>query len=179
MQWLNVDKVIAALAERFGGVDFQPAPLLALKDAARTQMCVRIEPDMLLEVMRFLHDDERCRFDQLADLTCVDYLNFPDAADRYGVTYTLLSTELGHRMWAKCFTNDPDPEVPSVTGIWRGANWLEREVWDLFGVKFTGHPDLRRIMTWEGFAAHPLRKDYPLRGLGERENYERVERDSA
>lgn len=179
MQWLNVDKVLAALAERFPGVDFMPAPLLAVKDPLRRQMCVRIEPERLGEVMRFLHDDPRCAFDQLSDLTCVDYLNFPDASDRYGVAYTLLSTTLGHRLWAKCFTNDPDPEVPSVTGVWHGADWLEREVWDLFGVKFNGHPDLRRIMTWEGFGAHPLRKDYPLRGLGERENYERVERDSA
>jgi NADH-quinone oxidoreductase subunit C len=179
MDWLNVDKVLAALAERFTGVDFQPAALAKLKDAARQQTCIRIAPERLIEVMRFLHDDERCRFDQLSDLTCVDYLNFPNATDRYGVTYTLLSTRLGHRLWAKCFVNDPDPELPSVTGIWRGANWLEREVWDLFGIKFTGHPDLRRIMTWESFAAHPLRKDYPLRGRGERESYERIGRDSA
>jgi NADH-quinone oxidoreductase subunit C len=179
MEWLNVDKVAAALTARFAGVDFQFGPLLVLKNPARQQTGMRVEPQQLLEVMRFLHDDARCRFDQLADLTCVDYLNFPNATDRYGVTYTLVSTELGHRLWAKCFTNDPEPAVPSVTSIWRGANWLEREVWDLFGVRFTGHPDLRRIMTWEGFAAHPLRKDYPLRGLGERENYERVERESA
>ena len=179
MQWLNVDKVLAALGERFPGMDFQAGPMLAVKEAARRQMCVRIDPDRLIEVMRFLHDDARCRFDQLSDLTCVDYLNFPNASDRYGVTYTLVSTTLGHRLWAKCFANDPDPVVPSVTSIWQGANWLEREVWDLFGVKFAGHGDLRRIMTWDGFVAHPLRKDYPLRGQGERENYERVERDSA
>ena len=77
------------------------------------------------------------------------------------------------------FANDPEPTVPSVVGIWAGANWMEREVWDLFGVRFEGHPDLRRIMTWEGFEAHPLRKDYPLHGRGEREDYEVVTRDSA
>ena len=75
--------------------------------------------------------------------------------------------------------NDPDPEVPTVTGIWKGADWLEREVIDMFGVRFAGHPDLRRILTWEGFKAHPLRKDYPLRGRGEREDFEVVTRDSA
>ena len=81
-------------------------------------------------------------------------------------------------MWVKCFVNDPAPEVPSVNGIWRAADWMEREIWDMFGIRFTGHPDLRRILTWEGFEAHPLRKDYPLRGRGERENYSVVTRDS-
>lgn len=95
------------------------------------------------------------------------------------MTYSLLSLSLEQRIWAKCFVNDPNPEAPSVTGIWRGAEWMEREVYDLFGVRFTGHPDLRRIMTWEGFAAHPLRKDYPLRGRGERETFEIVTTESA
>lgn len=179
MDWLCVDRELAALAERFPALDFQPAPLARLRDAARQQTCIRVAPERLLEVMRFLHDDARCRFDQLSDLTCVDYLNFPNATDRYAVTYTLLSTATGHRLWAKCFVNDPEPQVPSVTGIWKGAEWLEREVWDLFGVKFAGHGDLRRILTWEGFTAHPLRKDYPLRGRGEREDYERIRRESA
>ncbi|MCB9851246.1 MAG: NADH-quinone oxidoreductase subunit C [Phycisphaerales bacterium] len=160
-------------------MDFAAGPLLGLQKTERQQTCIRVAPAQLIEVMTFLHDDERCQFDQLADLTCVDYLDFPNATDRYGVTYNLVSTTHGHRMWAKCFVNDPEPEVPSVTGIWQGANWVEREVWDLFGVKFAGHPDLRRIMTWEGFGSHPLRKDYPLRGLGERENYERIDRTSA
>lgn len=176
---LDVADVLQVLAQRFAGVDFKCAPLAECRDAARRQMCIRVEPARLIEVMQVLRSDERCQFDQLCDLTCVDYLEFPDAADRYGVTYSLLSTRLGHRMWVKCFVNDPEPAVPSVTGIWKGANWLEREVWDLFGVRFTGHPDLRRIVTWEGFPAHPLRKDYPLRGRGERENYEIITRESA
>lgn len=139
------------------------------KEKRREQMCVRVPPDRLLEAMRFLHDDERCAFDQLCDLTCIDYVDFPNARDRYGVVYSLLSVGKGHRLWAKCFVNDPSPEVPSVVGIWKGADWLEREVYDLFGVRFAGHPDLRRILTPEGFDAHPLRKDYPLRGRGERD----------
>jgi NADH-quinone oxidoreductase subunit C len=179
MNWLNVDKVLEALADQFGDLEFQAGPLRPYLDKAKEQVCIRIPPSRLLEVMRFLHDDERCHFDQLSDLTCVDYLEYPGAVDRYGVTYTLLSTTLGHRLWVKCFANDPNPEVPSVTSIWKGANWLEREVWDLFGVRFTDHPDLRRIMTWEGFESHPLRKDYPLRGRGERENFTRIGRDSA
>ena len=75
--------------------------------------------------------------------------------------------------------NAPAPNLPSVIGIWKGADWMEREVFDMFGVVFEGHPDLRRILTWDTFEAHPLRKDYPLRGKGERENYEIVTRDSA
>lgn len=142
-------------------------------------MCVRVPPDRLFEVMQFLHDDGRCRFEQMCDLTCVDYLNYPQARDRYGVTYSLLSISKGHRLWVKCLVNDPSPEVPSVTPIWKGADWLEREVYDLFGVRFVGHPDLRRIVTWEGFEAHPLRKDYPLHGRGERENFDVVARDGA
>lgn len=170
---------VTALTEAFPDIDFAPGPLLARQDGKDEQICVRVPPDRLVEVMRFLHDDPRCAFEQLCDLTCVDYLNFPKARDRYGVTYSLLSITKGHRLWAKCFVNDPNPEVPSVTSIWKGADWLEREVWDMFGVKFTGHPDLRRILTWEGFKAHPLRKDYPLRGRGEREDYEVVTREDA
>ncbi len=143
------------------------------------QVCVRVTRDRLIEVMRFLYEDDRCRFEQLCDLTCVDYLNFPKARDRFGVTYSLLSITKGHRLWVKCFVNDPDPEVPSITDIWWGADWMEREVYDMFGVRFSGHPDLRRILTWEGFEAHPLRKDYPLRGHGEREDFKVVARDDA
>ena len=140
---------------------------------------MRVPAERLVEVMEFLCDDPRCRFEQLCDLTCVDYLSFPKARDRFGVTYSLLSLSLEQRIWAKCFVNDPNPEVPSVTGIWKGAEWMEREVYDLFGVRFADHPDLRRIMTWEGFKAHPLRKDYPLRGRGEREDYTVVTTESA
>ncbi len=172
-------EIIDVLKQRFGDIDFKPAPLLTRGEEAGRQMFVRVPADRLVSVLTFLRDDPRCRFDQLCDLTCVDYLNFPDADDRYGVVYSLLSVELNHRMWLKCFVNDPTPAVPSATGIWPGAEWLEREVFDMFGVRFDGHPDLRRILTWDAFEAHPLRKDYPLRGRGERENYPVVTRDSA
>ncbi|GAG50831.1 unnamed protein product, partial [marine sediment metagenome] len=131
------------------------------------------------EVMTFLRDDPRTGFEKLADLTCIDYLNFPDAEDRFGVIYNLLSHAHGHRLWVKVFVNDPDPEVPSVTSIWNGANWPEREVHDLFGIGFSGHPDLRRILLPEDFEDHPLRKDYPLHGKGEREAFDVVGRESA
>lgn len=170
---------VEALATQFPDIDFAPHPLIPRDDKAHEQLCVRVPTDRLLEAMRFLHSDERCSFQQLCDLTCVDYLNFPKSRDRYGVIYSLLSISKGHRLWVKFFVNDPSPELPSVVSIWMGANWLEREVWDMFGVRFTGHPDLRRILTWEAFEAHPLRKDYPLRGRGEREDFERITRESA
>lgn len=169
-------RAFAALTEAFPDVSFSSEALLP---PSGDQLCIRVAPERLVEVMTFLKADSRCRFEQLCDLTCVDYLNFPHAADRYGVIYSLLSLSLEHRLWVKCFANDPNPEVPSVTSIWKGAEWLEREAWDMFGVKFTGHPDLRRILTWEAFKAHPLRKDYPLRGRGEREDFEIVTPESA
>lgn len=174
-----VQPVIDALSAQFSDVDFSPYPLMPRDHATQQQMCLRVPPDRLIEVMTFLRNDPRCLFEQLVDLTCVDYLEFPGATDRYGVTYGLLSLTKEHRLWVKCFANDPTPEVPSVTCIWKGADWQEREVWDMFGVKFTGHYDLRRILTWDGFEAHPLRKDYPLQGRGERENFTRIGRDSA
>lgn len=170
---------VVAVKERFPDIDFAPAPLLCNEKGPSDQICVRVPPERLVEVMQFLRDDPRTRFEQLADLTCVDYLNFPNARDRFGVTYALLSITHNHRLWVKCCVNDPDPQVPSVCPIWKGAEWPEREVYDMFGVRFAGHPDLRRILTWEGFGSYPLRKDYPLRGKGERENYEVVTRDSA
>ena len=176
----STTQVIDALREALAGIDFAPAPLLDRKGGPGVeQICLRVPADRLLEIMRFLYDDPRCDFKQLCDLTCVDYLNFPKARDRYGVVYSLLSISKNHRLWVKCLANDPDPEVPSVTSIWKGAEWLEREVWDMFGVRFIGHPDLRRILTWEGFEAHPLRKDYPLTGRGERESFEKIGRESA
>jgi len=179
MNPLDVGQVLEALARQFADLDLRPAPLLAREVSGEKQICLRVPADRLVEVMRFLYDDGRCRFDQLADLTCIDYLDYSGAVDRFAVTYCLVSTEIGHRLWVKCPANDPAPEVPSVTSIWKGADWPEREVWDLFGIRFADHPDLRRIMTWEGFESHPLRKDYPLRGRGEREQFERVSRETA
>jgi NADH-quinone oxidoreductase subunit C len=179
--------VLNALKGRFGDLDWTPKSLVDRGKAesrfagpwGREQLYVSVPADRLLEVAGFLREDGSCAYEQLCDLTCVDYLNFPGSPrDRYGVIYSLLSLSRNHRLWVKCFVNDPDPEVPSVTGIWRGAEWMERELWDMFGIKFAGHPDLRRILTWDGFKAHPLRKDYPLRGRGEREDYDVLTRES-
>jgi NADH-quinone oxidoreductase subunit C len=125
--------------------------------------------DSLFNVLKTLK--EKYGFDLLVDITCVDYLNYPGAKDRFGLVYLLANTEMNARMTVRCFVNDPEPTVPSVVDLWEGADWLEREVWDMFGIRFAGHPDLRRILLPEEFTAHPLRKDYPLQGLGERHNF--------
>lgn len=110
-------------------------------------------------------------FDTLADLSGVDYLEYPGATDRFGVIYILVNSVTGERVIVKTHLNPPDLELPSVYPLWHSADWMEREVYDMFGIKFAGHPDLRRILMPEEFTAYPLRKDYPLKGRGERHNF--------
>jgi NADH-quinone oxidoreductase subunit C len=110
-------------------------------------------------------------FDMLVEMTAVDYLEYPNATDRFGVIYCLLNTITGERLIVKTFLNPPELQLPSVYPLWRSADWLEREVYDMYGITFAGHPDLRRILMPEEFTAFPLRKDYPLKGRGERHNF--------
>jgi NADH-quinone oxidoreductase subunit C len=131
--------------------------------------------ESLVEVLQKLK--ESFGFDLLVDLTCVDYLHYRGAKDRFGMVYLLANTETNERITVRSFVNEPKPVVPSVVGLWEGANWLEREVWDLLGIRFAGHPDLRRIVLPDAFAAHPLRKDYPLQGRGERHNFPVLKRN--
>jgi NADH-quinone oxidoreductase subunit C len=156
----------------------------------RGQSTLIVEPADLHEVMKMLRTDPRCDFDFLSDVGGIDYLNYPaETVGRFGVVYTLRSTTRDDLFFVKAFL---DPSIPtdgiaedpalwldSVTDIWPGAEWTEREVFDMFGIRFRNHPDLRRILTWEEYPAHPLRKDYPLRGRGERESYRIVDRTSS
>jgi NADH-quinone oxidoreductase subunit C len=119
---------------------------------------------------------EKLGFDMLVDVTCVDYLDYPGAKDRFGLVYLLTNVQANLRLTVRCFVNDPQPVAPSIVPLWEGANWLEREVWDMFGIRFEGHTDLRRILLPEEFTAHPLRKDYPLQGRGERHNFPVIHR---
>lgn len=128
-----------------------------------------VEPGNLLTLLILLRD--RRGFDLLVDVTCVDYLNYRDAEHRFGLVYELTATESNERLTVRTFVDDPEPTVPTATKLWEGANWLEREVYDMFGIRFEGHPDLRRILMPEEFTAFPLRKDYPLQGRGERHNF--------
>jgi NADH-quinone oxidoreductase subunit C len=160
-----VDDILAALAERFG-------PVESAVFRGQTRLVVPVEESFA--VLRFLADRG---FDLLVDVTCVDYLEYKGARQRYGLVYLLASTATNQRLTVRVFVDDPEPTVRSVVPIWAGADWLEREVWDMFGIRFAGHPDLRRLMMPEEFAAHPLRKDYPLQGRGERHNFPVITRD--
>jgi len=135
----------------------------------RGQVRVVVAVDRLFELLKMLK--EQHGFDLLVDVTCVDYLDYPYAKDRFGLVYLLANTETNERLTVRAFVNDPLPTVPSVVPLWKGADWLEREVWDMLGIRFDGHPDLRRILLPEEFTAHPLRRDYPLQGRGERHNF--------
>jgi NADH-quinone oxidoreductase subunit C len=161
------DEIVGLLKQRFGDEAVAPSQF-------RDNFRVAVPAVSVYAVLKVLK--EECGFDMLAELTAVDYLHYPDARDRYGVIYGLLNTTTGVRLWVKTYVNDPDPALPSAFPLWKGADWLEREVYDMYGVVFEGHPDLRRILMPEEFTAFPLRKDYPLRGRGERHNLPTITR---
>jgi len=146
------DYVAAALPEDVTGVE-----------GGYGELALWTTADSLIRVLTFLRNDQNCQFKQLVDVTAVDY---PDRESRFEVVYNLLSFKHNHRVRVKLATDEARP-VPSAVAIFSSANWFEREVWDLFGVFFSDHPDLRRILTDYGFEGHPLRKDFPLTGYVE------------
>jgi NADH-quinone oxidoreductase subunit C len=129
----------------------------------KDELVAFVPADSLLSVMTALRDDPRFAFEQMMDLCGVDW---PERAERFDVVYNLLSVSLNQRVRVIVSTGDTLP-VPSVCGIWPVATWWEREAWDLFGIVFSGQPDLRRILTDYGFEGHPMRKDFPLTGYVE------------
>ena len=168
----------------------------------REMVTVVVPREKIRAVCQFLRDDPGQRYDLLAELNGVDYLNYPGARHRFAVNYGLTSISTSTRLWLRVFLDpqrdtapgsdanslrdeevvergDPGLKIDSVYPVWPGADWMEREVYDMFGIIFVGHPDLRRILTWNGFGNYPLRKDYPLRGVGEREDYKIVTREGA
>jgi NADH-quinone oxidoreductase subunit C len=165
---MTSNTTLDALKSRFGDL-----PTSEFRGDTR----VVVAKDWLLEAMRLLKDE--CGFDLLVDVTCVDYLNYRDAKNRFGLVYLLANTQTNERLAIRVCLDEPDLTVPSMTPLWAGADWLEREVFDMFGIRFDGHPDLRRILMPEEFTAFPLRKDYPLQGRGERHNFHRITRAEA
>jgi NADH-quinone oxidoreductase subunit C len=177
--------LITLVAARF------PDAVLATH-AWRGDETVTLRPESLLEVARFLKENPAVRMDFLVDLSAVDYsafgksparaffassgvavgpsLQIPDAdpwpgpvgQSRFAVVYHFYSITHKHRLRLLVPLSETDAEVDSLTHLWAGANWLEREVWDMFGIRFRGHPDLKRILMYAGFEGHPLRKDYPV-----------------
>ena len=147
------DATLKLLAETFPGDILETFSPLGEATAV-------IRPESLTRVMAFLKEDLRLAFNVLVDLTAVDYL---ERRPRFEVVYHLLSMSGNRRLRVKILWEENIPGIDSVSGLWKSANWLEREVWDMFGIRFAGHPDLKRILLYEEFEGHPLRKDYPIR----------------
>ena len=127
------------------------------------QLYINIDSENLIDVTIFIKSNENTKFRQLIDITVVDY---PENQQRFKVVYLFLSHEFNQRIILSFLINENEV-IPSLTSIYPAANWMEREVFDMYGVKFTDHPDLRRILTDYGFEGHPLRKDFPLTGYTE------------
>ena len=155
------DAVMSLLRERFKDVPFATSQF-------RDNFRITAPAGQVFAVLECL---KGAGFDYLSDLSAADYLHYPDARDRFGVWYVLFNTTTGLGIIVKTWVNDPEPTLPSVYALWNGADWMEREVYDMYGIVFEGHPDFRRILLPDEFAAFPLRKDYPMRGRGERHNF--------
>jgi len=126
-----------------------------------------VKKENLIEVCTALRDEAEFHFEEMIDLCGVDYSEYADGdwdGERFAVVYQLLSIKNNHRLRVRVFADGEPPQVASVVNIWNGANWFEREAFDLYGIIFDGHPDLRRILTDYGFVGHPFRKDFPLCG---------------
>jgi NADH-quinone oxidoreductase subunit C len=129
------------------------------------QVAVSLKKDLIRDVCLFLRDEPSLAMDHLVDITAVDYSRYPgDTGPRFEVVYNLISTTHRHRIRLKVRVPEDAPRVDSVAAIWQTANWHERETFDLMGIQFAGHPDLRRILLPEDWEGHPLRKEYPLKG---------------
>lgn len=149
---------------------FPEAVLAVYDETVRNELAVQVAADRLLEVAAFLHDAPEMLFDHMTDICSADY---PDEAERFEVIYHFLSLPHGRRLRVKARVPEDDPTIASVTGIWKGAEFMEREVYDLMGIRFSGHPDLRRILMPENYdEGYPLRKDFPAEGRGWRSRFD-------
>ena len=150
-------QILQRLRDRFGG---------AVVDTHehRGDATLVVDRGTLVDALRFCRDEPTLDFDVLMDLTAVDYSKYPGREDgpRFDVVYHLYSVPHNHRLRVKVRVDEDEASVPTAVGLWPIANWFEREVWDMFGVRFAGHPDPRRLLMYEEFVGHPLRKDYPI-----------------
>jgi NADH-quinone oxidoreductase subunit C len=140
--------------------DYTAAKLSATLKQAYGELTLTVARDKVIETLTFLRDDPKCQFEVLIDICGVDY---PGREHRFDVVYHLLSPRLNQRIRVKVTTDETTP-VPSAVDVFPAANWYEREAYDMYGILFSGHPDLRRILTDYGFRGYPLRKDFPLTG---------------
>lgn len=168
-----------AIAEQVRAELGARADALRSSTVFRGELTLTADRDGVLDVLRILRDTPGLDFNFPVDIAGVDYLGHPQPpqVERYAVVYHLLSWQTEERIRVRAPVPEDDPVCPSACGLWSLANWTEREIYDMLGVRFTDHPDLRRILMWEGFTHHPLRKDYPLKGLGERGSFPRMADD--
>lgn len=148
-------KVIEKLKSRFGDNAIEA-------NEFRGELTIVVPKEIIVDVCRFLKDDTTLKFDLLADLCGIDMYT---PAKRFGVIYNLYSLASQHRIRIKTFVEEENPKLPTVSNVWTTANWHERETYDMFGIVFEGHPDLRRMYLPEEFEHYPLRKDFPLMGI--------------
>jgi NADH-quinone oxidoreductase subunit C len=163
-------KTVGRLESRF------PEHIVERKEF-RGETTIVVKPAGIFEIAKFLRDDSELLYRHLADITCVDHLHLDMSLGRFAVVYHFYSFKHGGRLRLKAFLPEHDPQIDSLAPLWHTADWLEREVYDMFGVVFRNHPDLRRILMPEDSIHFPLRKDYPLTGRGERESFPYVTRD--
>ena len=169
----SLESALGTLTAKLGSEAFSTSTFL---DNTR----VHVVPDRLLDVLRVLKDE--CGFAMLTELGGADYQGYPGkngSGSRFEVHYVLRDLDANRRIVVKTGLDEPHLELPSVVAMWKGADWMEREVYDMYGISFLNHPDLRRILLPEEFTAFPLRKDYPLRGRGERHNFPRLTRSES
>lgn len=155
-----MDEALNELAEYIAG---KAGDAVVSTEVRHGELMITVTRDDLTSVLKFLRDDSNCAFKVLVDVTAVDY---PDRAERFEVVYNLLSMVHNQRIRVKVCTDENTP-IPSAVPQYSAAGWFEREVWDMYGIFFAGHPDLRRLLTDYGFEGHPLRKDFPLTGYVE------------
>ncbi|MEO7860730.1 MAG: NADH-quinone oxidoreductase subunit C, partial [Nitrospirales bacterium] len=149
---------------------FPQAVLTAQQDPVRLDLWAQVQADHWLEIAQFLHDDPSMALDHITDICSADY---PDDLERFEVIYHFLSLPHGTRLRIKARVTEDQPEIASISAIWKGANFLEREVYDLMGIRFSGHPDLRRILMPDDYdEGYPLRKDFPAEGKGWRSRFD-------
>ncbi len=129
--------------------------------SAKADQMIIVKKNGIKDLMLLLKNDADFQFDLLMDLSCVDYLHWEEKENRFEVLYNLYSLSKNQRLIVKVQLPETDPVLESVTSVWPAANWYEREVWDMYGIRFNGHPNLKRILMYEEFQGHPLRKDYP------------------
>lgn len=137
------------------------------------QPWIEVKRERIVDVLRTLRDE--MQFEMLMDVTCVDWLN-QGRPERFCMVYELYSLTHNDYFRVKAWVPEDDASIPTVSGLWKSGDWGEREVFDMYGLRFDGHPDLRRILLPDHYTGHPLRKDYPLKGRGERFDFPKITR---